>query len=843
MNFYSNVRQYGNKLLVRAVEGGERVKYKEEYSPYLFVQSNNSPGETDYETIHGQPVIKKDFDTIKDAKDFSKQFEDVHGFQIYGMNEFIYPYMNDNWPGELQYSIEMLQVVSIDIETKSDDGFPDIETANKEITVLTMGFTENGKKKYLVIGIGKFVPHQDNVTYIDCADENALLKTFLHWWQILSPDIVTGWNTEFFDIPYLYNRITRLLGEPWAKKLSPWGIVFEKQVPAMNGETRQTYDIYGVAALDYLAVYKKFTYNVQESYKLDHIAMVELGVQKLDYSEYDTIHEFYEKDYQKFVEYNVRDTELIDMMEDKLRLLELALAIAFDAKINFVDALTSVKMWDVIIHNYLMEKKIVVPQKPGTPDYSSIVGGYVKDPYVDQHHWVVSFDLNSLYPHLIMQYNISPENFIEKLEEPGCSVDAVLDGSFNGHYFKDYMEENNAAITPNGCAWRRDKQGFLPALMEKMYLDRKSFKKKMLAEKQKYEDTHDDIHDRNATRFDKIQMAKKIQLNSAYGALANKYFRWFNADHAESITMGGQLSIRWIERKINAYLNKLLKTDDYDYVIASDTDSIYLRLDKLVTKQFGEEYDTQEVVAWLDNACQKAFEPYIDKSYQELADYVNAFDQKMQMKREAIAEKGVWTGKKRYILNVWNNEGVAYETPKLKYMGIEAVRSSTPSSCRDSIKDALSIIMNGSEDELMTFVANFKDKFRQMPFESVAFPRGLNGLIKYQDKTNGWKKGTPVQVRGALLFNLLVKERKLTNRLELLKDGDKIKFCYLRMPNPTRENVITFSDGIPHGFEDVEPFIDYTSQFEKAFLGPLRSITDVIGWELEQKSTLDGLFV
>jgi DNA polymerase elongation subunit (family B) len=421
-------------------------------------------------------------------------------------------------------------------------------------------------------------------------------------------------------------------------------------------------------------------------------------------------------------------------------------------------------MWDIIIHNYLLSRGIVVPiVEKGAKD-SQIVGAYVKDPQVGMHKWVVSFDLNSLYPHLIMQYNISPETYVEMIE--GLSIESILDGALNDGY-ADQAREQNRTIAASGCMFDRDYQGFLPTLMQKMYNDRVKFKKQMLAAKQAYEKDKSYEIEKEIARCHNMQLAKKIQLNSAYGALSNIYFRWFNRDLAESITKSGQLSIRWMERKINAYLNKQLKTGDVDYVIACDTDSMYLDLGELVN-QTCEGKSTDQIVKYLDTACEKIFEPFINKSYEELAQYVNAYDQKMVMKREAIADKGIWTAKKRYILNVYNNEGVQYTEPKLKLSGIEAVRSSTPSACRDNIKAALKLIMTSSEDDLIAFIANFREEFKRLPFEQIAFPRSVRGLSTYYDSNTIYRKSTPIHVRGALIYNHMLKKNGLQNKYQAI---------------------------------------------------------------------------
>ena len=605
MNFYTNVRQFGNKMLVRAIRNGERIQYQDEYKPYLFVSSADG----DYKSPFGDRAGKVQFDSIREAKQFTEQYSDISNFNFYGMTQFVYPYINDKWTGEVQYDRDLINVVSLDIETMSDDGFPNVELANKAITVITI----SDGKKFVVIGIRDFKTDRDDVTYLQCRDEKELLLTFLKEYRKMDPDILTGWNIEFFDIPYLVNRVRNICGEEYVKMFSPWKFVRDKK-QKNNNEEITTYDIFGVEILDYLAVYRKWTYTQQESYKLDHIAYVELDQRKLDYSEYGTLHNFYEQNFQKYVEYNIIDTELINKLDDKLKLIDLALALAYDAKLNYVDAYTSVRMWDVIIHNYLLEQKIVIPQFKRNDKPYSFVGGHVKNPILGKHDWVCSFDLNSLYPHLIMQYNISPEKYNSRVSFPGCTVDGFLDGVLNNEGITEHLNAKNLTITPNGCLWNREGQGFLPSLMEKMYEDRSRFKRMMLDAKQKYEDTGNPEHLRDSIRYDKIQHAKKIQLNCAYGALGNEWFRWFNPNYAESVTMGGQFSIRWIEKKMNDYLNNLLKTDD-DFIVASDTDSIYIVMDKFV-KKFKPDAPVDEVVKYLDKICSKAIEPFINKSYE-----------------------------------------------------------------------------------------------------------------------------------------------------------------------------------------------------------------------------------
>ena len=649
-----------------------------------------------------------------------------------------------------------------------------------------------------------------------------------------TPDVVTGWNIQLFDIPFIAKRVDRVLGDKLAKRLSPWGLVSQKEV-YIKGRRQVFYDIGGITQLDYLDLYKKFTYTNQESYRLDHIANVELGQKKLDHSEFDTFKDFYTNGWQKFVEYNIIDVELVDRLEDKMKLIELALTMAYDAKVNYNDVFYQVRMWDTIIYNYLKKKGIVIPPKVTSNKDEKYAGAYVKEPIPGVYDWVVSFDLNSLYPHLIMQYNISPETLLDE-RHPTTSVDKILGEQINFEMYKDY------AVCANGAMFRKDKKGFLPELMEKMYGERVIFKKRMLKAKQEYEKTPTDVLKKEIARCNNIQMAKKISLNSAYGAIGNQYFRYYKLANAEAITLSGQVSIRWIENKMNDYLNKLLQTEGEDYVIASDTDSIYLNLGPLVTKFLSSKSgDKAAVVGLLDKICQEKLEPFIEGSYQELADYVSAYEQKMSMKRENIADRGIWTAKKRYILNVYNSEGVAYSEPKLKVMGIEAVKSSTPAPCRAMLKDAFKIMMSGSEDDMIDYIDSCRNKFKSLPPEEISFPRSVSDVNKFKSSSDIYSKGTPIHVRGALLFNHYIKEKKLTHKYSLINNGEKIKFCYLKKPNIIHENVISFIQDFPKEL-GIQKYVDYDLQFNKSFLEPLKIILDAIGWSVEKTVNLELFF-
>ena len=830
MRFYTNVQMIGNNFLVREVVNGKREIYKEEYSPTLFVKSNKK---TKYKTLDGENVEPVKPGTVRDCREFFKKYDGVDGFKIFGNNRYIFQYLSDKYPqDEVKFDINQINLVTMDIEVKSEQGFPDPESCSEEM--LTISLQDYATKQITTWGRKPYTTTQENVKYYHFDDEIEMLNSFLYHWSKNPPDVITGWNVRLYDIPYLCGRISRIMGDKKCKLLSPWGLVSQDEI-YISGRRYNVYDIAGMTTLDYLELYKKFTYKAQESYRLDYIASVELGQKKLDHSEFDTFKDFYTGNWKKFVDYNIIDVELVDRLEDKMKLIELALTMAYDAKVNYQDVMYQVRMWDTIIYNYLKKRNIVIPPKDTSDKNDKYAGAYVKEPIPGKYDWVVSFDLNSLYPHLIMQYNISPETLLET-RHPSVTVDKILGEELTFELYKD------SAVCANGAQYRKDIKGFLPELMEKMYAERVVFKKRMLQAKQQYEKTPTKTLEKEIARCNNIQMAKKISLNSAYGAIGNQYFRYYKLANAEAITLSGQVSIRWIENKMNGYLNKLLRTEDIDYVIASDTDSIYINFGPLVDKFFNNKLDDKaKIVSLLDQVCQDKLEPFIDKSYQELANYVNAYDQKMFMKRENIADRGIWTAKKRYILNVWDSEGVRYEEPKLKMMGIEAVKSSTPAPCRRMIKDALQLMMSGTEEDVIKFIDDSRVQFKKLPPEDIAFPRTVSNVNKHKSASTIYAKGTPIHARGALLYNHYIKNKKLDNKYSLINNGEKIKFCYLKKPNWIHENVISFISDFPREL-DLDKHIDYELQFEKAFVEPVKVILDAIGWNVEKVVNLELFF-
>ena len=829
--FYTSVDFNNGRILYRGYsDSGNPVLERQRFRPTLFRPSTKSTG---WKSIHGEDVQPVHFESPSAMKDWIQQKEELsNSEEWYGMDRTVMQYIADEFPDEIEFNRKCINVANIDIEVHSDDGFPSPDEAIWPITAITLKSSRTDT--YYVWGCGEWdsekSEHQHlDVRYYQCKDENELLAGFIKFWRRDFPDVVTGWNIRFFDMPYIINRLIRLFGEKVAASLSPWGLLREKKVQFKN-KNMDAYMLIGISQMDYYDLFTKFgySYGAQESYKLDHIAYIVLGERKLNFEEYGNLRNLYKENHHKFIDYNIKDVELVERIDDKLDLMGLAFTIAYKGGVNFTDVFGTTSIWDSIVYRELNKNQIAIPKMKDRNELQGIntkfAGGFVKEPKIGFHKWVVSFDLNSLYPNIIVQYNMSPETITNKQFE--SSVEYYLDNP---------ARDEGLAVAANGSTYRKDEQGIMPKIIVDYYDERKATKKLMLQAQQKYQKNPSKELEREIAQLENKQMAIKILLNSLFGAMGNKWYRYFDLRVAEGITMSGQLSIKWAERAINEEMNRILGTN-HDYVIAIDTDSLYISFDKFVQK-----LKPEDPVAALDKICEDHFVKILNDAYAKLFDHMNAYTSRMVMAREVIADTGIWTAKKRYILNVHNSEGVQYAEPKMKIMGIEAIKSSTPQVVRDKFKHIFKLVLSGDKAATQKFIKNFRKEFRNLPPEQTSFPRGVSDVKKWKDPATLYKKACPIHVRGAILYNHYLIDKGLSTKYEDIKDGNKVKFTYLKTPNPIKENVVAFPDYLPPEL-GLHNYIDHDKQFEKTFLEPLQPVLDAMKWSAEERITMDDIF-
>lgn len=862
MLFYTNVFTRGDEICFRGFKDGKRVKQKIPFKPTLYVRSGK---QSEYKSLWGDNLDKVQLDSIKEARSFVDQYKEVSNFPIFGNTNYSYQFISRVFPNDIEFDMSLMKIVTIDIETSTEMGFPDPKYGNEEILLISS--QDFNTKQITTFGCWPYLTTQPNSTYVQCKDEFDLLRKFIEFLKHDCPDVITGWNVNLFDIPYLSTRIEKVLGEKALKECSPYNVVTRRDIEFSGGRTQLAFDWAGISILDYLDLYKKFSYTPQESYKLDHIASQELGKEKLK-NPYSTFKEFYSNDSNLFIAYNIRDVELVDQLEDKMRLINLIITMAYDAKCNYVDVFSPVRTWDCILHNALLKKKILVHNPPPVDPESdrSIIGAFVKDPTPGKYDWVVSFDAASLYPSIMMTFNMSPETLIDGqkfLADEEKSIQKLL----NEEVDTGAIHDEDVTMVANGQCFRKDRKGIIPELIEHYFAARQIAKKQMLEAEKKLQliqeeiarrgtnnsggSAHEKLTDKELralewqtqstiSALNSKQMAAKILMNSLYGGLGNIFFRYNDKRISEGITMTGQLIIRTVGAKLNEYLNKVCETSGVEYAFYSDTDSVYFTFGPLVEKFFSDK-PKSEIVTLLDRFCVEKINPMIDKACNDLLNYLNAYQRRISFKREVIGDRGIWIAKKRYAIDVHNAEGVAYDPPKLKVMGMEIVRSSTPAPARKALKDSVAMALTKTEEDVKQYVSQLEASWVKQAPEDISFPRSVNGLNDYKDSNSIFKKATPIHVKGALIYNHLIDSLRLTKKYQLINEGDKIKFVYLKEPNPIGSHVISFLGELPEEFK-LHKYIDYDRMFEKSFIDPLDSLLSCVGWQLREKATLEGLF-
>ena len=878
--YYTNVYRSGQWLFVREIKNGKRRKFKKEYKPTLYIPTQkkstlHAPDGTSVEPI--QPG------SMNDCYMFFQQYKGVDNFRIYGNINYEYAYINETYPTHIDYDIKDIVICNIDIEVESKLGFSDAKDAANEITAITMKCSTDGIFHVFACkpfdAISYNMEHQDSViNYHQSTDEIDLLEQFLDLWETIEPDIVTGYNIRMYDIPYIVNRISRIMSSDDAKRLSPWNTIKENTVNIF-GKPEVVYDVAGLCVLDYLLIYRKNVLEPRESYRLDYIAEVELGERKIDYSEYGNLQALYENDFKKFIEYNIHDVRLVDRIDAKRKLIELQLIVAYHAHVNYVDVLSQVRTWDTLICNHLLAKGVVIPQRTETSKDTQFTGAFVMKPHIGMHEWVASFDVRALYPMIMRTLNIGMETklpvkkltpemrqyrgYIDKnlmvADEDGkmnVNPEAIIAGITDPLW--EHFADEDVAVSANAIFYHREPKSFYSELIEELFQNRLDYKaklkkvKKALSELKTPAATATDIEcaayatqktelDTQASIYDLKQHATKIMLNSLYGACGNEYFRFFDVNNAEAVTTTGQFIIQFVGRGIDAYLNKKMGTTNQRYVVYSDTDSIYVTL-KTVVDKFWSSKTMAEKVEEVDKLCKEAIQKEINRLFRLLTErYLNGVGEYLLMNRETIGDKAIWTAKKRYIVNVRDKEGIRKDPAELKVMGLEISKSSVPKFCRDAMKEAVKIVMEKDQKTLFAFVADTKAKFLAQKIEDVSFPRSVNGLVKYGNSQNIYIKGTPFHTKGVLAYNHLLNKLNLVGKYPAIKNGEKMKFFYLLQPNPVGTNAMAFLTMMPAEFK-MEQYIDWETQFSKSFIEPLMLILNAIKWDTQPRASLASLF-
>lgn len=881
--YYKNFYVHKNQLLIREYDNGIENRFKRRIEPSYYFETDK---ESEYKTLLGKPLIKMDFLSQYDAKQWFDTY-DTMKHKIFGFNHYEYTMINDMYPGDLSpvFNIKNLVGANIDIETQTEYGFPDIERANEEINLISISLSGGGHDGHITcFGYKDAIIKDKDATFVKCINEVDLLKKFVTHWASSNIDYVTGWNIDGFDLPYIVNRIELILGEDYMKMLSPWKIINKRTAKNSFGKDSLKIEIAGINIFDYLDLYRKFSGNQAESYKLGYITNLELGDTKVDYD--CSFKDFYTNHWQTFVEYNIHDVRLVRKLEQKLGFISLGLTIAYKAKILPSDIFTTVRIWDVIISNALHSRNIMVPTFLNSGgDSGSYGGGYVKDPLIGYYEWLISVDATSLYPSIERTLNISMETILNPSQFIPITPDDIIDNTELYQKAKEKAHSLNACLAANGAMFKRDKQGIIPELNALYFNQRKS--EKELGKKYEKASAHistifknrsvnvDEINRNNTietslyehsilnemdneslkTLFEfytgkgiiqrNIEQAIKILINSLYGYLGSPYSRFYNKYIAEAITLTGQAIIRKSAEFVNEDLNKITGIEK-DRIVGIDTDSNYIDLTDVVYSEKTQWYKktTDEIVTLLDKFCDSRLEKTIAKGFEKLLmGDLNAFEQQIFMKREAIGS-GIFVQKKRYTMYVYDNEKVRYAKPKLKITGLEAVRSTTPKYFREKMKEVYEMMYKVGQDEIYDVISDIRKEYFDMDISLIGKPTGVNNLEEYDNNSKElgvFKKGAPGHVKAAFTYNRLIDNMKIGSLHKHIGSGDKIKLYEVKVPNPYKNDKLAILDKIPPEFE-LDKYVDRETMLHDYFIKPISAVLQVRNWYAEPPVNLDDIF-
>jgi DNA polymerase elongation subunit (family B) len=855
--YYSSFFRRGNKVFIREIaEDGERRNYSVEYKPKLYIPSDEP--NCDYKTLDGEQLKEVEFSSISSARDYAKADSRV---KLYGFNRWEYACINELYPQNIEYNMNDIRCVMLDIETCSDGHYSSIANPDQEIVLIQLLY----KGTYYILGLDHYDNYEENVKFIRCKSEVELLKRFVQLFRKIDPDVITGWNSSGYDIPMLYSRMGAIGLEEQFKRLSPFNMINTYDDIVYN-KPQLRVDIMGIQHLDYMNMIRKFDLRKFENYKLDTVGTAITGKGKVKYT--GSMHKLYVTDYQKYVSYGIRDVELLDEIDRDTQIMELVILLGYKSKTNFSDAFYQVRMWDCTFYDYLKNIRHVqtpfhaIDREPleDGDDEDGYEGAYVKLVVAGKYSWIVSDDVQSLYPSIMIAWNMSPETYAGKFD---FDVDYFVNEFFKNGKIKQQIKDENVTLSANGAKFVRDYIGFIPEIINTEFNARVEAKDKMTNAKKEIERLNhllasnpndQDIKNRISeqkliAKVEKIkQLALKVRINSAYGAIGNQHFRFYKREMAEAITLTGQVLLKLIDEMSNSLINNIVGNETpVDYVVAQDTDSNYIVLNDIVKKFVKKGATTEETIEFLDRYHKKYIAPEIKRVTDDMQNDMNVYEHRLKFVRDVIADEGIFLAKKRYALQVWDAEGVRYDKPDLKVMGIESVKSSTPQFCKGKINHSISIILNGGNEELISYIKESRNEFFKLPIAEIALPRGITDMDKWVDeykstglfssddefKGDSYISRTPIHVKGAIAFNNLIYQHNLTNKYVPITNGDKIKFVHLLSPNPISSNVLAFDDSLPEEF-NLDEYVDKHVQYEKTLLSPIRSMADIIGWAVEE---------
>lgn len=831
MEFYTNVFSTRNKLFHIGYNDEGKFIREEDFRPHLGIISNNNPT---HKTYHDEPVELKYFDSVKEFFRYRKDWEDT--FPLYDDIDPAYQFIVEKYPNEVKYDLKKIKALFYDIETGHDPETgkysPPHEAKGPIVSIAVKDIFSN--KNYL-LSTEKFYPEQMEIEltgklhYKFCYSEEELLKTFVKLVDKLKPDILSGFNSEGYDDPYLINRCNIILGD-YARKLSPVGGKVESSHRVDdNNNIIYRNKIEGLALIDFMLLYQK-NVGKYESNSLSFVAGVELGEDKVNFEEYDNLEELRLNNPQKFCEYNLVDVELLDKINKKRKLIELIISVAYFSKSNFEDISSPIRTWDNFIFDYLSKQNIVIPPKKSkNAGLFHVPGGYVKTDVVPGiYKDVISLDLKSLYPSLAVTLNISPDTLIEDGYHHLLRLDKLDDRMLS----REIVHDEDSILTASGYKFRKDKVGFYPSLFMFLLDTRDVVKKKKIQldkviqkfvgteeEKLKLTNEYSNLHT--------FEQAIKLLSNSGYGILVNKHCRYSDCRLAASITLSGQLAIKSASNVVESYLEE--KYDKKQTLVFTHTDSCLMNLEGVV----GSDPDI------IDKFCKEKLDPIIVKCYSDLGKYLNVDKNLLILKREKICSHFLISAPSRYACLVVDKEGVRFKEPKLEITGMEIVRSSTPKIIKPFLKETLVKFMK--DDKVLDYTNEVRKKFMKMNIEDIAFPRSANNLSKWVDGAGNYKSGTPIGVRAALNYNKTIAYYSLD--MNPITEGTKIKFVYMKKPNPFfNEHVMGFVRKFPDA-ESNKRYVDYKTQFDKVYMDVIKSVATNIGYRLDKdQESLEDLF-